>query len=160
MHTLIDSAATKTPAFAAVPAMGIQIAESKRFYPNMKSKPGVKSGRKAPGKTADMKQMADCIRAIATRKDRQAFEELFRFYAPRLKAVLMKSGAGAQEARELVGDDDTDWGVAVAAGARATAATLDPAMLAGAGLLSFLGLVAVAVTALRWRRVSPWRDKD
>jgi hypothetical protein len=31
-------------------------------------------------------------------------------------------------------------------------------MLAGAGLLSFLGLVAVAVTALRWRRVSPWRS--
>ena len=52
----------------------------------------------------------------------------------------------------------SDWGVAVAAGARATAATLDPAMLAAAGLLSFLGLVAVAVTALRWRRVSPWRN--
>jgi predicted anti-sigma-YlaC factor YlaD len=52
----------------------------------------------------------------------------------------------------------SDWGVAVSAGARATAATLDPAMLAGAGLLSFLGLVAVAVTALRWRRVSPWRN--
>jgi predicted anti-sigma-YlaC factor YlaD len=52
----------------------------------------------------------------------------------------------------------SDWGVAVAAGARATAATLDPAMLAGAGLLSILGLVAVTVTALRWRRVSPWRN--
>ena len=52
----------------------------------------------------------------------------------------------------------SDWGVAVAAGARATAATLDPAMLAGAGLLSVLGLVAVAVTALRWRRVSLWRN--
>jgi predicted anti-sigma-YlaC factor YlaD len=52
----------------------------------------------------------------------------------------------------------SDWGVAVAAGARATAATLDPAMIVGAGLLSFLGLVAVAVTALRWRRVSPWRN--
>ena len=52
----------------------------------------------------------------------------------------------------------SDWSAAVAAGARATAATLDPAMLAGLGLLSFLGLVAVAVTALRWRRVSPWRN--
>ncbi len=52
----------------------------------------------------------------------------------------------------------SDWSVAVAAGARATAATLDPAMLAGAGLLSLLSLVAVAVTALRWRRVSPWRN--
>jgi len=25
-------------------------------------------------------------------------------------------------------------------------------------LLGFLGLVAVAATALRWRRVSPWRN--
>jgi len=52
----------------------------------------------------------------------------------------------------------SDWGAAIGSGARATAATLDPAVLAGAGLLSFLGLVAVAVTALRWRRVSPWRN--
>ena len=102
MQTLIDSTAIKTPAFAAVPVMGVRLAESKGFYPNMKSKPGVKSGRKAPGKTADMKHMADCIRAIAARKDRQAFEELFRFYAPRLKAVLMKGGAGAQEAEEVM----------------------------------------------------------
>jgi hypothetical protein len=52
----------------------------------------------------------------------------------------------------------SDWGTAVATGARAAAATLDPAFLAGAGLVSFLGLVGVAVTALRWRRVSLWRE--
>jgi hypothetical protein len=52
----------------------------------------------------------------------------------------------------------TDWGTAVATGARAAATTLDPAFLAGAGLVSFFGLVGVAVTALRWRRTSPWRS--
>jgi hypothetical protein len=52
----------------------------------------------------------------------------------------------------------SDWGTAVATGARAAATTLDPAFLAGVGLVGFLGLVGVAVTALRWRRISPWRD--
>lgn len=52
----------------------------------------------------------------------------------------------------------SDWGAAAATGARAAAMTLDPVFLAGAGLLSFLGLVGVAVTALRWRRIAPWRD--
>jgi hypothetical protein len=52
----------------------------------------------------------------------------------------------------------SDWGAAIAAGARAAATTLDPAVLAGAGLVSFFGLVGVVLTALRWRRVSPWRE--
>lgn len=52
----------------------------------------------------------------------------------------------------------SDWATAVAAGARASAAVLDPAILAGVGMVSFLGLVGVAVTALRWRKISPWRN--
>ena len=52
----------------------------------------------------------------------------------------------------------SDWGTAVATGARAAATTLDPALLAGAGLVSIFGLVGVVVTALRWRRVSLWRE--
>jgi predicted anti-sigma-YlaC factor YlaD len=52
----------------------------------------------------------------------------------------------------------SDWGAAVSTGARAAATTLDPAFLAGAGLVSIFGLVGVALTALRWRRVSLWRD--
>ena len=52
----------------------------------------------------------------------------------------------------------SDWGIAVATGARAAATTLDPALLAGVGLVSFFGLVGVAVTALRWRRISLWRN--
>jgi predicted anti-sigma-YlaC factor YlaD len=52
----------------------------------------------------------------------------------------------------------SDWGTAVATGARAAATTLDPALLVGAGLVSIFGLVGVVVTALRWRRVSLWRE--
>jgi predicted anti-sigma-YlaC factor YlaD len=52
----------------------------------------------------------------------------------------------------------SDWSAAVATGARAAAATLDPVFLAGAGLVSIFGLVGVALTARRWRRVSLWRD--
>ena len=46
--------------------------------------------------------MAGCLRAIARNKDREAFETLFKFYAPRLKAVLIKAGAGMQEAEEVM----------------------------------------------------------
>jgi hypothetical protein len=53
----------------------------------------------------------------------------------------------------------SDWSTAVATGARAAATTLDPAFLTGAGLVSIFGLVGLAATALRWRRISLWRDK-
>ncbi|MGZ0245501.1 MAG: sigma-70 family RNA polymerase sigma factor, partial [Alphaproteobacteria bacterium] len=99
---MIDSAATKTRVFAAVPVAAVQIAEPKGFDPKMMRKPGVKSGGKATGKNSDMQHMAACLRAIAETKDRKAFEDLFRFYAPRLKAVLMKNGAGMQEAEEVM----------------------------------------------------------
>ena len=102
MQTLIGSAVTKISDFAEGPVLSVQIAKSKGGYPNMKRKPGVKSGGKAPGKHADMKHMADCISAIAESRDRSAFEDVFRFYAPRLKAVLIKSGAKAQEAEEVM----------------------------------------------------------
>lgn len=107
MQTLLDPETLKTPALAGVIAAAGDAAgqsfEPKGFYPNMKSKPGVHSdAKKAPGKTSDMQEMAACIRAIADRKDRKAFEELFKFYAPRLKAVLIKAGAGVQEAEEVM----------------------------------------------------------
>ena len=52
----------------------------------------------------------------------------------------------------------TDWTTAVATGARSAAVALDPAVLAGAGMLSVIGLAGVAVAALRWRKASPWRS--
>ena len=51
------------------------------------------------------------------------------------------------------------WTTTVVAGARAAAAAIDPGLLAGAAVLGLLGLVGVVTTALRWRRISPWRER-
>ena len=73
------------------------------------------------------------------------------------KESVMASSGWTRSTRVLA-TSVSDWGTAVATGARAAAATLDPAFLAGVGLVSFFGLVGLAVTALRWRRISLWRQ--
>ena len=50
----------------------------------------------------DMQHMANCIRAVAEHGDREAFRQLFEFYAPRLKAFLIKRGANPSEAEEVM----------------------------------------------------------
>ncbi|WP_393982301.1 sigma-70 family RNA polymerase sigma factor [Xanthobacter nonsaccharivorans] len=55
-----------------------------------------------PGRPADVRaDMSALIVAIATRADRDAFARLFRHFAPRLKAFLMKGGLSANAAEEL-----------------------------------------------------------
>lgn len=44
---------------------------------------------------------ADLIEAVARRQDRAAFAELFRRFAPRVKAFVMRSGADADMAQEV-----------------------------------------------------------
>jgi len=46
-------------------------------------------------------EAADLIEAIAARQDRAAFASLFRHYAPRLKAFLMRGGSDAETAQEV-----------------------------------------------------------
>src|SRR6185503_16368809 len=46
-------------------------------------------------------EAADLILAIAARQDRAAFAALFRHYAPRVKAFIMKGGADAETAQEV-----------------------------------------------------------
>jgi RNA polymerase sigma-70 factor (ECF subfamily) len=41
------------------------------------------------------------IEAIAARRDRAAFASLFRYYAPRIKAFVMKGGADGESAQEV-----------------------------------------------------------
>ncbi len=43
----------------------------------------------------------DLIEAVALRRDRSAFAELFHHFAPRLKAFGLRSGAGADAAEEM-----------------------------------------------------------
>jgi RNA polymerase sigma-70 factor (ECF subfamily) len=46
-------------------------------------------------------EAADLIEAIASRQDRTAFAGLFRHFAPRVKAFLMRGGADADSAQEV-----------------------------------------------------------
>ena len=46
-------------------------------------------------------EAADMIEAIAARQDRAAFAALFRHFAPRVKAFLMRGGADADAAQEV-----------------------------------------------------------
>ena len=49
--------------------------------------------------TAD--EAADLIEAIAARQDRGAFADLFRHFAPRVKAFVMRGGADPEAAQEV-----------------------------------------------------------
>jgi RNA polymerase sigma-70 factor (ECF subfamily) len=46
-------------------------------------------------------EAADVIEAIASRQDRAAFANLFRHFAPRVKAFVMRGGADAEAAQEV-----------------------------------------------------------
>ena len=57
--------------------------------------------------TADLEQRerhADCMERIAADQSREAFAELFAFFAPRLKAYMLRLGAAEPEAEELTQD--------------------------------------------------------
>lgn len=56
-------------------------------------------GDRAPG--ADRERFADLMEAIARRQDRDAFAEIFAFYAPRVKGYLLRLGAGDGLAEEI-----------------------------------------------------------
>jgi RNA polymerase sigma-70 factor (ECF subfamily) len=47
-------------------------------------------------------EAADLIEAIAARQDRAAFAALFRYFAPRVKAFVMRGGADSEAAQEVV----------------------------------------------------------
>jgi RNA polymerase sigma-70 factor (ECF subfamily) len=46
-------------------------------------------------------EAADLIAAIASRQDRAAFAGLFRYFAPRVKAFIMRGGTDAETAQEV-----------------------------------------------------------
>jgi RNA polymerase sigma-70 factor (ECF subfamily) len=55
----------------------------------------------SPPAPAGESRMEALLRAVATLRDRTAFAELFRHFAPRLKAFMMKGGADSDTAEEL-----------------------------------------------------------
>ncbi len=51
--------------------------------------------------TDQRSRFADCVEAIARQKSRQAFTELFEYFAPRLKSYLMRLGSDPSGAEEI-----------------------------------------------------------
>lgn len=49
----------------------------------------------------DRERFADLMEAVAQRQDRVAFAELFDFFAPRVKAYVLRLGAGSALAEEV-----------------------------------------------------------
>ncbi|RZJ18184.1 MAG: sigma-70 family RNA polymerase sigma factor [Brevundimonas sp.] len=58
----------------------------------------------ADGDAPDVFAHDRLIEAVALRRDREAFSELFAYFAPRLKAWLIKSGATAAAAEDFAQD--------------------------------------------------------
>ncbi|WP_120501919.1 sigma-70 family RNA polymerase sigma factor [Roseovarius sp. EL26] len=50
----------------------------------------------------EISQQTRWMLAVRDRRDKQAFSELFDFYAPRLKAFVNRSGVSSQQAEEVV----------------------------------------------------------
>jgi len=46
-------------------------------------------------------QLSDLIERVASRRDREAFKNLFEYFAPRIKGFLLKTGCAAEEAEEI-----------------------------------------------------------
>lgn len=58
--------------------------------------------RVEPATLIDREVLADLVEAVAQRGDKAAFARLFGYFAPRLKAYLMRLGAANAAAEELV----------------------------------------------------------
>lgn len=52
----------------------------------------------------DRDALADLLRAVAEDRDKNAFAQLFTFFAPRVKAYLLRLGANDAQAEELAQD--------------------------------------------------------
>ncbi|MBL8790841.1 MAG: sigma-70 family RNA polymerase sigma factor [Rhizobiales bacterium] len=58
------------------------------------------TGGNSPDRAA--REHADQLARVAASKDRQAFAELFDHFAPRVKSFMMRKGATAEQAEDLV----------------------------------------------------------
>jgi RNA polymerase sigma-70 factor (ECF subfamily) len=88
---MVSAAATALP--LPGPALGGDGARKAMIRPPQAAEP-------APGASGESR-MEGLIRAVAQRRDRSAFGELFAYFAPRLKTFMMRGGADGDTAEEL-----------------------------------------------------------
>ena len=67
--------------------------------------PAVTDGiRRKTGKSPQAELFARLLKDVAEHRDRQAFAQLFEHFGPRLKGFMMRKGANAELAEDLVQD--------------------------------------------------------
>lgn len=69
---------------------------------NTTSRPEPKSGEVLSG--AQRERFSDLLEAVAEKQDREAFSEIFAYYAPRLKSYVLRLGSDDALAEEIVQD--------------------------------------------------------
>jgi RNA polymerase sigma-70 factor (ECF subfamily) len=77
------------------------LAPSRRFPPAWA---GRMDARMSVSGGATAEQLADCLRRVAERGDRNAFAALFAHFAPRVKSYMLRLGASASQAEDLAQD--------------------------------------------------------
>jgi RNA polymerase sigma-70 factor (ECF subfamily) len=86
------------PAFSRAPAAWQDGATS---APGARVFQGQAAGRMTSALSPDAADFAALVEAIAARQDRAAFTRVFAYYAPRVKAYLIRLGLGAAQAEEV-----------------------------------------------------------
>jgi RNA polymerase sigma-70 factor (ECF subfamily) len=61
----------------------------------------VRNAKSSPG-SGDREYLEHLLEQVAAKRDREAFEELFDYFAPRIKSFMMRKGVSSELAEDLV----------------------------------------------------------
>jgi RNA polymerase sigma-70 factor (ECF subfamily) len=83
---------------------GLRLAVARKSGPAGAGRPprGAEALESSLEKSAQEDRFGDLIDAVALRRDRLAFQELFRHFAPRLKSFSLRGGGSPETAEEIV----------------------------------------------------------
>lgn len=80
--------------------LDIELKHTERLAP----RPVRRKVRRVSENKAEISQQTVWMLAVRNKRDREAFSNLFDYFAPRLKGFIMRSGTSSQQAEEVVQD--------------------------------------------------------